>query len=59
MVPDMFDHSSFIVCNFTGTLIAQLTADDPDGDAVTFDLVTSVNDFPDIAAELHLEKNGL
>ena len=43
---------------FAGTLVAQLVADDPDGDNVIYSMAASVNDFPDIAVVLQLEENG-
>ena len=44
--------------NFAGTLVAQLVADEPDGDIVIYSMAASVNDFPDIAVVLQLEENG-
>ena len=41
-----------------GTLILQLAADDLDGDDVEFSLISSVNDFPSLASEMTLDKNG-
>ena len=41
-----------------GTLILQLLAYDIDGDDVDFILLSSVNNFPNVASEMKLDKNG-
>ena len=46
------------VFKLTGTLIAQLTADDPDDDNITFKMSASANDFSAVASELKIENNG-
>ena len=43
----------------TGTLELQLTAKDPDGDEVEYYLLSSEDQFPDLAFQIQLEKTGL